>query len=306
MGGTWVFDYNNSGRKIYVPASYGYYDVYAYKSAKGWSEYKSAIVGYDFNNGEIVEAQSNNEIWYYSNYGEVVTPYNTNAFGVNIISNTYENGKGVITFNGDVTKIGNTAFKNCDSLGTLYIPDSVTEIGESAFYNCASLHSVYIPDGVTKIGYWAFYGCDFTSVTIPDSVTTIGDYAYRNCTSLRSVTIGDSVKWIGGAAFWDCTSLTSVTIPDGVMTIEGCAFYNCTSLRSVTIPSSVTEIGESAFENCSSLTSVYCKSTTPPTLRGYAFDGNGSGRKIYVPTGSVDKYKIFWDDYASAIVSYNF
>ena len=43
-GGALMFEYNASGRKIYVPSN----SVSAYKSASGWSEYKSYIVGYDF------------------------------------------------------------------------------------------------------------------------------------------------------------------------------------------------------------------------------------------------------------------
>ena len=39
-----MFTYNASGRKIYVPAE----SVEAYKSAEGWSDYKSSIVGYNF------------------------------------------------------------------------------------------------------------------------------------------------------------------------------------------------------------------------------------------------------------------
>jgi hypothetical protein len=46
-----VFGDNDSGRKIYVPAG----SAKAYKSATKWSEYKSAIVGYDFENGVVVE-----------------------------------------------------------------------------------------------------------------------------------------------------------------------------------------------------------------------------------------------------------
>ena len=42
--GTWVFDDNGSGRKIYVPRK----SVNAYKKAVGWKEYADAIVGYDF------------------------------------------------------------------------------------------------------------------------------------------------------------------------------------------------------------------------------------------------------------------
>ena len=51
LGGTYVFYSNGSGRKIYVPAE----SVDAYKSATNWSEYASAIVGYDFDKGEVVE-----------------------------------------------------------------------------------------------------------------------------------------------------------------------------------------------------------------------------------------------------------
>ena len=44
LGNSYVFDYNSSSRKIYVPTA----SVSAYKSAYGWSEYASSIVGYDF------------------------------------------------------------------------------------------------------------------------------------------------------------------------------------------------------------------------------------------------------------------
>ena len=49
--GYYVFDSNSSGRKIYVPAA----SVETYKSAKYWSQYDDAIVGYDFENGVVVE-----------------------------------------------------------------------------------------------------------------------------------------------------------------------------------------------------------------------------------------------------------
>jgi hypothetical protein len=44
IGGSNMFYYNASIRKIYVPTS----SASAYKSAEYWSDYASDIVGYDF------------------------------------------------------------------------------------------------------------------------------------------------------------------------------------------------------------------------------------------------------------------
>ena len=150
--------------------------------------------------GEV--AIPNNEIWYTSTDGDIVTPYATDVFGANIVSNTYENGQGVITVDGDITSIGDWAFCRCTSLTSVTIPNSVTSIGDIAFDHCTSLTSVTIGNGVTSIGQQAFSDCtSLTSVTIPDSVTSMGLGTFYNCTSLTSVTIGNSVTSIGNGAF---------------------------------------------------------------------------------------------------------
>ena len=214
-----------------------------------------------------------------------------------------------VTIGDSVTTIGWHAFSGCSSLTSVTIGDSVTTIGDWAFYNCSNLTSVTIGDSVTTIGYMAFWECSrLTSVTIPDRVTTIGDDAFYNCSSLTSATIGNGVTTIGNSAFNDCSSLTSVTIPDSVTTIGSGAFSYCYSLTSVTIGDSVTTIGNSAFYLCYSLSSVYCKAVTPPAGGSEIFYLNASGRKIYVPTESVEAYKSAqgWNEYADAIVGYNF
>ena len=214
-----------------------------------------------------------------------------------------------VTIGNGVTSIRSYAFYGCSRLTSITIPNSVTSIGEYAFYKCSSLTSVTIPDSVTSIGDYAFCGCSsLTSVTIPDSVTSIGEWAFSDCSSLTSVTIPNSVTSIGGWTFYECCSLTSVTIPDSVTSIGTSAFCDCSSLTSVTIPDSVTKIGTWAFCDCSSLISVYCKRKTPPTGASYMFSHNASGRKIYVPTASVDAYKSksYWSNYASDIVGYDF
>ena len=236
---------------------------------------------------------ANNEIYYNNgSFTKATAPYKTNAFGANIVSNLYDAEKAcwVITFDGDVTTIGDYAFYNCTSLTSVTIPDSVTSIGDSAFHGCKSLTNVTIPDSVTSIGRSAFAHCtSLTSITIPDSVISIGNYAFSYCTSLTSITIPDSVTSIGIYAFYGCTSLkafygkfasednrclivdgvlnsfaigcgaTYYTIPDGVTSIGVGAFHNCPSLTSITIPNNVTSIGNYAFSGCTSLKAFYGK-----------------------------------------------
>ena len=204
LGGSYVFDGNKSGRKIYVPAE----SLEEYKAATNWSEYAADIVGYDFETGE--EVAISNKLFYTAT--ALVEPNDVTAFNVTITSNEWNEttGEGVITFNGELTTIENYAFYGCESLTSVTIPDSVTTIGDRAFYGCG-LTSVTIPDSVTTIGGEAFRYCSsLTSVTIPDSVTTLGNWAFSACSSLTSVTIGDSVTTIGDYAFQYCGSLTSV------------------------------------------------------------------------------------------------
>ena len=130
----------------------------------------------------------------------------TNAFNVAISSHAFSNGTGTITFDGDVTRIGESAFYKSPGLTSVTIPNSVTTIGEEAFYNCTGLTSVTIPNSVTTIEYSAFYECyGLTSVTIGNSVTTIGFFAFCKCYGLTSITClavnppaceGDSFYWV--------------------------------------------------------------------------------------------------------------
>ena len=227
---------------------------------------------------------ANYQIWYTTTDDSVIEFADTLFDNNQLLSNVYENGKGVITFDRDILSIPAMAFTMKNNLKTIIIPDSVTTIGRSAFASCTSL----------------------TNVTIPDSVTTIGASAFYCCHSLTSITIGDGVTTIGERAFWNCNSLTSVTIPDSVTTIGDKAFEECTSLTSVTIGDSVTTIGAYAFQNCINLTSVYCKSTTPPGIYEdtVPFDTN-TNLKIYVPIESLETYKNAegWNEYSNKICS---
>ncbi len=231
-----------------------------------------------------VVAQSMREIHYTAT--AKVVPYNTNAFDANIVSNEWDSatGKGVITFDGKVTTIGESAFYACWSLTSVTIPDSVTTIGEWAFYDCWSLESITIPEGVTSIGERAFYRClSLASITIPEGVTSIGERAFYCCSSLTSVTIPDGVTSIGDYAFYNCESLASITIPDGVASIGDGAFSDCWSLASITIPNRVTKIGNYAFSFCTSLANITIPNSVT-SIGSYAF-GCSSLESVTIPDG---------------------
>lgn len=51
------------------------------------------------------------------------------------------------------------AFRDCQNLKKLYIPEGVVEIGENALYNCTSLSQIVLPSTLTKIGQGAFDYC---------------------------------------------------------------------------------------------------------------------------------------------------
>ena len=119
-------------------------------------------------------------------------------------------------------------------------------------------------------------------------------------------------KSIGNSAF-SSSNLINVINPEGINSIGNSAFSSASSIVSVTIPETVVHIGSSAFRWCYKLEHVYCRAKTPPaivnTYWGWqAFDSNKAGRKIYVPSESVDVFRTAdgWKDYAADIVGYDF
>lgn len=152
-----------------------------------------------------------------------------------------------------VTKIGNSAFKDCTALRSIEIPASVTSIEDYAF-NGSGLKSVTFAKAskITTIGYAAFMGCSaLRSIEIPASVTSIGYVAFYG-SGLESVkfTKDSKITIMGNTAFAGCSALRNIKIPASVTSIDEGAFIYCTALRSIEIPTSVTSIGEEAFHGC--------------------------------------------------------
>ena len=118
----------------------------------------------------------------------------------------------------EVTKIGSAAFdKQANNINyqltTIIVGDKVTEIGNSAFRTCDRLRSVELPEGITKIENGTFEGCvRLQTIELPESVTSIGNGAFSTCVKLTSIILPERVNSLGNAAFGNCASLHSIII----------------------------------------------------------------------------------------------
>ncbi len=155
----------------------------------------------------------NNEIWYSSSDGSIVTPVSPNDFNASIVSNVYENGKGVIRFSDTLNGIPSNAFKDCSKLRTISMPNSIINIGEFAFYNCYRLNEVGLSNNLARIENYAFRKCSaLSAVGFPLTLREICDGSFMECSSLESIVIPSSVAILGAASLSGCQNLSGITV----------------------------------------------------------------------------------------------
>lgn len=270
------------------------------------------------------------EITYQTTDGEPIALNTNEGFGCTLIENNYADGYGTLSFEREVSAIPAEAFKGCNTLSAIILPETIQSIGNNAFENCLALTSIAIPEGVTTIGDFALYNCislaevslaegiqsvgshafahcsALTAIVLPNSATAIADYAFSNCTTLNSVTLGNGIESLGNNTFGDCFALSSIALPESLKSIGEYTFANCGKLANITIPANTESIGEYAFFDCTALKSVECLSTTAPALglnalHKYRYDKQTGGIEklsytpiacsIYVPATAVEAYK---------------
>ena len=253
----------------------------------------------------------NNQIWYRATEQIIITE---DGFNTTVTSHEYNENtqKGIITFDGALTTIGDYAFSNYNPtfLTHINIPEGVTSIGEGAFAGC-SFSTINIPMSVTSIGEWAFGDCKslvevringdlisyanilsgcpklekiYSSISTPDNRLMIheGEIVAVACSGLTEVFVPEGVTSIGQYSFYRCSSLTGINIPEGVTSIGASAFSICSSLTSINIPEGITSIEKGTFESCYSLASINIPESVT-SIGDYAFYSCSSLTSIKIP-----------------------
>jgi hypothetical protein len=181
-----------------------------------------------------------------------------------------------------VISIGSNAFRGCNSLFSVSIPNTVTSIGSYAFAY-SKLYSIVIPNSVTSVGASAFYECsNLLKCAYPDSINNPFYYTYAVSYPASDSLIEDGIIWnsnkttlyfvpydfvgefsfpesttsIENYAFLACAGITTLTIPNSVTSIGDYAFALCMNISKLTISGSVASIGEYAFYYCNNLTII--------------------------------------------------
>lgn len=245
----------------------------------------------------LVAGRRYSQILYTTTDGKAVTPYRPEAFDAEIISNTYENGVGVITFSDNLTKVDYYAFRGCDNLLTMTFPSTVTEFGQYVFYSCDNLTEIYCKSIVPPAIYYQYKDIGafpFYTVTIYVPSESYNEYTKWPASSWLELGI-DPMNWSQYKSQlvpydFDKTVVTTpiptskqifYTSSDGSVvepaskTVFGASIVSNTNVGGIgviTFDGDVTSLGFKAFYGRTKLTSITYPSTVT-SIGEEAFSG---------------------------------
>ncbi len=191
--------------------------------------------------------------------GELFIPGKINNYTVTAIGDEafkYCDWLSAVNIPESIIAIGNNAFECCEGIATMNLHDNIESIGEYAFYNCSALTTINIPEKITKISAGLFSYSGIKSITLSSKVSEIGDNAFSGCKNLRKVNLSLGLLTIGNSAFSGCRTLPEILIPNSVISLGEYAFYECDRLEKVTLSDSMTEIKSETFEGCHELKNI--------------------------------------------------
>ena len=157
-------------------------------------------------------------------------------------------------------------------------------ISGGAFRGCDKLNNLTIPDGLTYIGEGAFANSSLTSLTLGNGINEIPEEAFENCASLATLTLNGACSKFATSSVSGCSRLTNIEIPEtnnyfvfskGLYSKDKSAYVRClpSSEGFVNVLESVTFILPGAFSTCVNVTSIDITATSVTSLPDGLFSG---------------------------------
>lgn len=211
-----------------------------------------------------------------------------------------EGSEGVYALKKGTRGIADGAFRYCNALESVTLPNSVEYIGDYSFASNDKLYKVVnndgsklkkigigafsrnpilsnvrFCDGLEEIDSYAFYGCtvlqnnEFNpTYLVPDSVKRIGEYAFKN-TALWEKPNESGVIYAGNWVVGASDRIRSAVLNEGTVGVADYAFYK-SGVRSVSGLEQARYVGKGAFYVCENLERVVLNSNITE-IKDYTF-----------------------------------
>ena len=234
-----------------------------------------------------------------------------------------------------VTSIGVNAFKNCQELTKVILPESVTIINTDAFAGCVKLAEIIFPSKVSDFNQHIFDDTPWyanqpdgplyinnllytykgempenTVINVPEGCTSISNMAFASQVNLKGIELPTSLERIGYQAFLS-SGIKEIIIPANCAMIYMRAFKDCGSLEEVAFLGK-TGMGAGVFSKCPNLKTITVNSPEPVSVNANAFyyrieDINDNSiyqrATLYVPHGAKEAYQAVapWSEFQNIV-----
>ena len=230
-----------------------------------------------------------------------------------------------VEFPDNLSNLANYSFFKCEKLDTIKLGRNMRSVFAYTFSGCKGLKHVEMPRSLVSLSTYAFEGCtSLVTVLVSPELASISTQCFSKCNKLstisyisaepgRGIELPALVTNYNEYCFRECSSITSITLPEGVTTLGYRCFAGMGGLKNVVIPSTVTSMSKGTFETTNTskaqykvnLESLTLLPVNPPKMDTKSVDAAKVPvfQAIYVPAGSVDKYKSdsYWKAFADVI-----
>ena len=160
-----------------------------------------------------------------------------------------------------VTVLPVRAFKECNLLKTVVLPDTLRRIEYYAFVDCFALENINTPSSLEYMGEGIFWTCrSLSSPLISPKLSSISWSSYRNCLNMKTITIPGNIKVIQADAFI-YNGVQSLKIAEGFEELSYSSLKLACDLKELYLPKTLKKVGVNALESTNNLRNIYYAGT---------------------------------------------